>query len=53
MLDWLSSHLRSAAVSAASVLVLIQLILPGVFDFILDLLVLVILYFASKTDARK
>jgi hypothetical protein len=38
--EWVQQRVTSAALSAASALVILQFVLPGLFDFLADLIIL-------------
>lgn len=37
---WIKARITSAALSAASALIVLQFVLPGIFDFLADLIIL-------------
>lgn len=42
--SWIRKRITASALSAASALIVLKLILPGIFDFIIDLLVLFLIW---------
>ncbi|BCH33234.1 hypothetical protein MesoLjLc_51640 [Mesorhizobium sp. L-8-10] len=54
MPEWLQKRIQAAALSTASVIVVLQAtILPGIFDFITDLMLIGIIWIAGKSGNRK
>jgi uncharacterized membrane protein len=49
---WLRKRVTAAALSAASVIIALQLITPGVFDFIFDLILLGIIAVVGRLANR-
>lgn len=47
-MDWIKRHLMSSALSAASAIIALQLVVPGVFDFIFDLVLLALIAAVTK-----
>ena len=51
MKDFIKEHVISTGMTVASALVVMQMILPGVFDFVFDLALLGIIYAVGKAKA--
>ena len=52
MFDFVRQRATATALSAATVIVGLQLILPAMFDLIFDILLLGLIWFAGKFSAR-
>jgi hypothetical protein len=53
MIDWLKQRVLAASLSAAVMLILVQTILPGVFDFIFDLMLLALIWVVGVVTKRQ
>lgn len=51
MKDFIKEHVISTGMTVASALVVMQMILPGFFDFVFDLALLGIIYAVGKAKA--
>lgn len=51
---WLKDRITSAALSAATALIVLQFILPGIFDFMADLILLFLIWLVGFVkDSRQ
>jgi hypothetical protein len=53
MIDWLKQRVLAASLSAAVMLILVQTILPSVFDFIFDLMLIALIWVVGVVTKAK
>lgn len=53
MPEWLKKNIITSAMSAATAILLLEFVVPGIFDFVFDLVLLGIIYMVGKISASK
>ena len=51
-MKWLKSHVGGAALSAVAAIVALKLVVPGVFDFIFDLIVFGLVWLVVRLNKQ-